>query len=162
MLKHNIAKLFILSQSTDVAADAIKSIRTELGHDAASKVQWESVDLANWQAVGKTAQTIKSNTDRLDILINNAAKGIAPAALTKTGVDEHIAVNHIGHVVLTSHLLPLMKKTAESGDTVRIVNFGSNAHPSAPKDTKFASLEEINVDSGPTAQYGKSKLATML
>lgn len=112
--------------------------------------------------MAKTAQTIKSNTDRLDIIINNAAKGIAPAALTRAGVDEHMAVNHIGHVVLTSHLLPLMKKTAESGDVVRIVNFGSNAHPSAPEDTKFSSLEEINRDSGPTAQYGKSKLAAML
>lgn len=71
-------------------------------------------------------------------------------------------MNHIGHVVLTSHLLPLMKKTAKSGDVVRVVNFGSNAHPSAPTDTKFASLEEINRDSGPTAQYGKSKLAAML
>lgn len=55
-----------------------------------------------------------------------------------------------------------MKKTAEAGDTVRIVNFGSNAHPSAPKNTKFESLDELNHDNGPTAQYGRSKLAAML
>lgn len=55
-----------------------------------------------------------------------------------------------------------MKKTAESGNTVRIVNFGSNAHSSAPKDTKFQSLEELNHDNGPTVQYGRSKLAVML
>lgn len=65
-------------------------------------------------------------------------------------------------VILTSHLLSMMKKTAEAGNTVRIVNFGSNAHPSAPKDTKFESLDELNHDNGPTAQYGRSKLAAML
>jgi len=36
--------------------------------------------------------------------------------------------NHMGHVILTSHLLPLIKKTASEGHTVRITNQASNAH----------------------------------
>lgn len=99
LLKHNISKLFIISQSTDVAADAINGIRSELGDDAASRVQWlGSCDLADWKAVAQTAQKIKSQTDRLDILINNAAKGILTAGVTSYGVDEHMAVNHIGRM----------------------------------------------------------------
>lgn len=162
LLKNNVSKLFILSQSTDVASDALNFIRTEMGDDASSRVQWMQCDLADWEAVAQTARKIKSDTDRLDILINNAAKGIMTAGVTSNGVDEHMAINHVGHVVLTSHLLPVMKKTAEAGNTVRIVSFGSNAHTSAPKDTKFASLDELNSDHGPTVQYGRSKLATML
>lgn len=97
LLKHNISKLFIISQSTDVAADAINSIRGELGDDAASKVQWlGSCDLSDWKAVGQTALKIRSQTDRLDILINNAAKGILTAGITSYGVDEHMATNHFG------------------------------------------------------------------
>lgn len=68
----------------------------------------------------------------------------------------------MGHVVLTSYLLPLLKKTAESGNIVRIVNQASNAHQQAPKNTKFESLEELNRDLGPNQQYGRSKLANML
>lgn len=162
LLKHNISRLFIISQSTDVVSDALESIRKEMGDDASSRVEWLQCDLADWTKVAQTARQIQSKTERLDILINNAAKGIVPAGITSYGVDEHMAVNHIGHVILTSHLLPLLKDTAASGNTVRIVNFGSNAHPSAPKDTKFASLEELNHDNGPTSQYGRSKLATML
>ncbi|KAF3764642.1 hypothetical protein M406DRAFT_62238 [Cryphonectria parasitica EP155] len=162
LLKNNISKLFILSQSSDVVSDALNSIRTEMGDEASSKVEWIQCDLADWEAVARSAHKIKSNTDRLDILINNAGKGIMTADITSYGVDSHMAINHFGHVILTSHLLPIMKKTAESGETVRIVNYGSNAHQSAPKDTKFASLEELNHDNGPTAQYGRSKLATML
>jgi len=82
--------------------------------------------------------------------------------LTSYGVDRHMAVNHMGHVILTSHLLPLMKKTAEKGNTVRIVTLGSNAHQSTPSDCKFASLDELNQDLGPNGQYGRSKLAQML
>ncbi|ROV95183.1 hypothetical protein VMCG_08558 [Cytospora schulzeri] len=162
LLKHNISKLFILSQSVDVATDAIESIKKEMGEGTSSRVEWLSCNLADWKEVAQTAQKIKSNTDRLDILINNAGRGIMTAQITPYGVDEHMAINHIGHVVLTSHLLPVMKKTAASGNTVRIVNLGSNAHTSAPKDTKFASLDEINTDLGPSGQYGRSKLATML
>lgn len=73
-----------------------------------------------------------------------------------------MAINHMGHTILTSHLLPLMKKTADKGDKVRIVNLASNAHQSTPEDTKFESLDELNRDLGPMGQYARSKLAAIL
>ena len=73
-----------------------------------------------------------------------------------------MALNHMGHVILTSHLLPLMKKTASKGNTVRIVNMASNAHQGTPSDTKFESLDELNRDLGANGQYGRSKLANIL
>jgi NAD(P)-dependent dehydrogenase (short-subunit alcohol dehydrogenase family) len=73
-----------------------------------------------------------------------------------------MAVNHFGHVILTSHLLPLLKKTAAEGNTVRIVCLGSNAHQATPSDCSFAPLEELNTDLGPNGQYGRSKLAQTL
>lgn len=68
----------------------------------------------------------------------------------------------MGHVVLTSHLLPILKKTAEKGNTVRIVNLASNLHESCPAETEFASVEELNRDYGPNGQYARSKLADLL
>ncbi|KAI0538014.1 hypothetical protein GGR58DRAFT_469800 [Xylaria digitata] len=96
------------------------------------------------------------------MLINNAARGIMTYQLTEYGIDRHMAVNHIGHVVLTSQLLPSMKETAQRGNIVRISNQASNVHQSAPNDTKFESLEELNQDLGPNTQYGRSKLANIL
>ena len=83
---------------------------------------------------------------------------------TDYGIDRHMAVNHMGHVILTSHLLPLIKKTASKSpdSTIRIVNQSSNAHPSSPPDTKFADVKELNQDLGPMGQYGRSKLAGIL
>lgn len=73
-----------------------------------------------------------------------------------------MALNHIGHVILTSYLLPLLKKSASPTSIVRIVNAASNLHESTPSDTKFATLDELNQDLGPNAQYGRSKLAAIL
>lgn len=165
LLSKDIAKLFILSSSAEVVATAKAAVAEELGAAAAARTHWIQCDLADWRRVGAAAQEIRAQTDRLDILVNNAGRGIMTFQVTEdTGVDRHMALNHFGHVLLTSHLLPLLKATADKHPetTVRISNQASNAHQSAPKDTKFASLAELNTDFGPMPQYGRSKLAAIL
>ncbi len=73
-----------------------------------------------------------------------------------------MAINHMAHTILTSHLLPLLKKTASPHTTVRVVNLASNAHQATPSSCHFASLAELNTDLGPNGQYGRSKLAAIL
>ncbi|TGJ80371.1 hypothetical protein E0Z10_g8390 [Xylaria hypoxylon] len=162
LLQHNIAKVYILSTSEEVVKGAKEAIIKELGQAAADKTKWFHCDLADWKKTKDVAEQIRKDTDRLDILINNAGRGIMTYQLTEYGVDRHMAVNHIGHVVLTSQLLPLMKETAKKGNIVRIVNQASNVHQQAPNDTKFESLDELNQDLGPNTQYGRSKLANIL
>lgn len=163
LLKHNISKVFILSVSPEVVQGAKEAVGKDLGKDKADRTEWLKCDLTDWNETKSVAEKIRSSTDRLDILVNNAGRGIMTFQLTDYGVDRHMALNHMGHVVLTSHLLPLLKKTAEEKNTtVRIVNQASNAHQAAPSSTKFESLEELNQDLGPNGQYGRSKLANIL
>lgn len=162
LLAHGIKKLFIISLSEDVIEDALSAIAKEMGEETAKKVTWLRCDLSDFQKTKETADRIAHETDRIDILINNAGRGIMTYQLTADGIDRHMALNHMGHVTLTSHLLPVMKKTAAEGNTVRIVNLASNAHQGAPSDCKFESLDELNQDLGPNGQYGRSKLATLL
>ncbi|CAK3959936.1 Hypothetical predicted protein [Lecanosticta acicola] len=162
LLSKNISKLFILSVSKEVVDSAKDAVKEELGEDKAARTTWIQCDLSDWKRVVQVAKEISDSTDRLDILINNAARGIMSFQLTDYGVDRHMAVSHMGHVVLTSHLLPLLKQTAQREEFVRIVNMASNAHQQAPKETKFQSLSEINQDHGPTAIYGRAKLAAIL
>jgi len=162
LLKHNIAKLYILSMSEEVVKGAKEAVAKDLGQAPADKTVWIKCDLADWKGVKDVAEQIKDSTNRLDILVNNAGRGIMSFQLTEYGIDRHMAVNHFGHVVLTSHLLPLMKKTAETGSVVRITNQASNVHTATPKDTKFESIEELGEDLGPNGLYGRSKLAAIL
>ncbi|KAF7520642.1 hypothetical protein G7054_g12699 [Neopestalotiopsis clavispora] len=162
LLKHNVAKVYILSVSEETVNGAKEAIAKDLGQEAANKTEWLQCDISDWTRTKDVAEKVKKENDRLDILINNAARGIMTYQLTDYGVDRHMALNHMGHVILTSHLLPLMKKTAEQGNVVRISNQASNAHQATPSDTKFENLEELNRDLGPNGQYGRSKLAGIL
>jgi NAD(P)-dependent dehydrogenase (short-subunit alcohol dehydrogenase family) len=163
LLQHNLAKLFVLSVSEETIKGAINDVKEKLGQEAADKITWLQCDISDWKAVAETSKKIQEQTDRIDILVLNAGRGIMTYQLTEdTGVDRHMALNHMGHVVLTSHLLPVLKSTASNGNTVRISIQASNAHQGAPSDTKFASLAELNRDLGPNSQYGRSKLANIL
>ncbi|KAH6680048.1 retinol dehydrogenase [Plectosphaerella plurivora] len=163
LLKHNIDKLYIISMSQEVVDGAKDAIAKELGQEKADRTHFMQCDLADWKRVKDIAEKIKSENDRLDILVNNAGRGIQTYAVTEYGVDRHMALNHMGHVILTSHLLPLMKDTAEKHNViVRISNQASNIHESAPSDVKFESIEELNQDIGPNPLYGRSKLANIL
>jgi len=162
LLAKGSAKVFILSTSEEIFSQAKATIKEEVGEQAASRMHWIQCDLSEWKKVAKIAKEISSSTDRLDIMVNNAGRGIMTFQLTDYGVDRHMAINHFGHVLLTSHLLPLLKKTADQGHIVRITNQASNAHEGTPKETKFANLEELNTDYGPMPQYGRSKLAAIL
>jgi NAD(P)-dependent dehydrogenase (short-subunit alcohol dehydrogenase family) len=162
LLARNISKLYILSISKEVVDGATEAIRSDLGADAAGKVKWLQCDLSDWKRVTEVAKEISDSTDRIDILVNNAGRGIMTAQLDSHGIDRHMSVNHFGHVILTSHLLPILKKTADAGHTVRISCQSSNIHEQVPKDTKFQNLEDLNKDLGPNSQYGRAKLANLL
>lgn len=162
MLKNNLQKLYIISLSQEVFDGCLNDIKEKLGADKAQRVTWIQCDLGDLEGVTKAAKQISDAEVRLDILCLNAARGIMTYQLEpKSGIDRHMMVNLVGHVTLTSHLLPLLKKTSEHS-TVRIQSQSSNAHQSLPKDLKFASIDELNQDLGPQAQYGRSKLAKLL
>ena len=91
LLSHNIAKIFILSVSKDVIDGAINAVKEEMGEAAAKKIVWLQCDISNWSKVVETANVILKQTDRLDILINNAARGIMTYQLTDYGVDRHVS-----------------------------------------------------------------------
>jgi len=90
LLSHGISKLFILSLSQEVVDGALKSIAEEIGEDAAKRVTWYKCDISNWTEIKETADKISKETDRLDILINNAGRGIMTYQLTDYGVDRHM------------------------------------------------------------------------
>lgn len=89
-LSKGISKLFLLSVSKDVVDGALDAIKQDLGEEAANKVTWLQCDLSDWHATKETADKIASSTDRLDILVNNAARGIMTYQITSYGVDRHV------------------------------------------------------------------------
>ncbi|WP_254558559.1 SDR family NAD(P)-dependent oxidoreductase, partial [Salmonella enterica] len=82
LLKHNIARLYILSVSKEVVDGAQDAIAKDLGADKADRTQWFQCDMSDWKRVKEVAEAVKKDADRLDILVNNAGRGIMSYELT--------------------------------------------------------------------------------
>jgi WW domain-containing oxidoreductase len=168
LLKHGISKVIIASNDAARHQQALKYFNQEAGQDVSSKVIFHKLDLGDYPSVKKVVEQIKGETETIDILDCDAAIGMyrtdipSSTADKSHAIDRHFAVNNVGHEILIQGLLPIIKKTAEKTGDARIVIMASNLHFSASKDVKFASVDELNTDLGPTLQYNRSKLGNVL
>ena len=100
-----------------------------IGHDPAhcteAKTKIEAVanggtvnflcgDLMQQREVERIAHEIaeilkRDNNDRLDVLINNAGVMYPPKQTTTDGFELQFGTNHLGHVALVGHLMPLLR-----------------------------------------------------
>ena len=126
-----------------------------------SRVILKHLDLASMKSIHKFANDINMNVAKLHVLINNAGLISTPERqVTEDGFEQTIAVNHLGHFLLTNLLIDLLKKSQPS----RIVVVSSNAHSSiiaSRSPFRFDNMQsEISYNNWES--YGQSKLANIL
>jgi NAD(P)-dependent dehydrogenase (short-subunit alcohol dehydrogenase family) len=118
-----------------------------------------AVDLADLDQVRAAAARILAAEPRIDLLLNNAGTFTEHFEVTAEGVERMLAVNHLGHFLLTQLLLP---RLAES--QARIVFVSSDAHfqagPIDWADVNGAAYWKGKPANGSAgfAQYNRSKL----
>ncbi|XP_047321451.1 short-chain dehydrogenase TIC 32, chloroplastic-like [Impatiens glandulifera] len=128
-----------------------------------AKVDVMELDLSSLASVRKFANEYKSSGLPLNILINNAGVMSPSFKLSQDKIELLFATNHLGHFLLTNHLLEIMKTTAfESKIEGRIVNVSSMAHQFMYKEG--IPFDKINEESSYNSKYayGLSKLANIL
>lgn len=110
-------------------------------------------DFASVDDVHELARTVRSNTDGLDILINNAGGLFREGRLTDLGVEYTFHVNHLSPFLLTTELLDHLT------DDARIVTTASGAHQGTALD-----LDRVQHVEGYSSwwAYSHSKLANIL
>jgi NAD(P)-dependent dehydrogenase (short-subunit alcohol dehydrogenase family) len=120
-----------------------------------------AADLASLAEVRRLADEVRQQTDRLDLLINNAGIGTAGNAPGRqTSADGHelrFAVNYLAGFLLTHLLLPLLKAAAQEKRGARIVNVAS----AGQQAIDFSDVMLTRGYSGGGA-YRQSKLAQFL
>ncbi|KAI1173326.1 NAD(P)-binding protein [Nemania sp. FL0916] len=154
------AHVYMCARSLDKGTVAIAEIKKMYPLANIDLLQMDLMDLSSVVAAAERFLALETT---LHGLVNNAGIMATPFEITKDGHEAQWQTNYLAHWVLTTHLLPLMLRTAKAlppGD-VRIVNLTSSGHLGAPKTgINFADLSLK--DSGPWSRYGQSKLANIL
>lgn len=79
----------------------------------------------------------------------------------RDGFESQIGTNHFGHFVLTTELLPALKRAhKESGRNSRVVNLSSTAHAGGDVDLNDPNFKTRDYDEW--VSYGQSKTANVL
>lgn len=127
-----------------------------------ARITYLPLDLTSFDSITSAARLFKSQSDRLDVLMNNAGIMATGPGTTQEGYEIQFGTNHVGHALLTKLLLPILLSTAEKpGSDVRIVNLTSEGHRLAPSGGILFDKSILD-GAGPWACYGQSKLSNIL
>lgn len=86
---------------------ALSTVRTDVPD---AQVTLRDLDLASLDSVAALGDTLRSEGRPIDILINNAGVMTPPSReTTADGFELQFGANHLGHVALVGHLLPLLQ-----------------------------------------------------
>jgi NAD(P)-dependent dehydrogenase (short-subunit alcohol dehydrogenase family) len=119
-------------------------------------VELQELDLTSLESVRAAAAHLRSDHDRIDLLINNAGVMYTPKSTTKDGFELQFGTNHLGHFALTGLLLDRLLPVAGS----RVVTVSSIGH-GIRAAIHFDDLQWERRYSRVGA-YGQAKLANLL
>jgi len=148
------ATVLLHGRNPDKGAATLYDIQHATGNDT---LAYYNADFASLDAVRLLAETLLTEHDRLDGLINNAGLGArapgAPRQRSADGYELRFAVNYLAPFLLTHRLLPLLRRSAPA----RIVHVASVGQQ--PLDFDDVMLAEGYDD---LRAYRQSKLAQIM
>ncbi|KAK3391005.1 hypothetical protein B0H63DRAFT_429793 [Podospora didyma] len=136
--------------------DAIRAINSSID------VKFVAANLASMASVRDAAQAIlnDSSIPHIDVLINNAAVMACPYELTEDGFELQLAAGHLGHFVLTNHILPkLLLARPGAARIINVSSLGNKAGGIVWDDPNF-SKGVVAFDEW--TAYGQAKTANVL
>ena len=147
------ARVVMACRDVERAEDAKHDVMREDPEGWATVME---LDLADLSSVAEFAKEFRMGHDELHVLCNNAGVMAIPREETADGFEKQFGVNHLGHFVLTGHLLDALIET--SGETC-VVTHSSGVHENG--HIRFDDLQGER-DYDPWDAYAQSKLANVL
>ncbi len=116
------------------------------------------LDLNSTASVRQCAETFLRQSDRLNILINNAGVMATPEGRTADGFETQFGTNHLAHFLLFQLLLPILEKSSDQGFQSRVIILSSVAHRDG--EVNFSNLN-FNGEYDAWKAYAQSKTANL-
>ncbi|HMP62051.1 MAG TPA: SDR family oxidoreductase [Phenylobacterium sp.] len=147
------AHVIMVSRNATTGAEAVARILSEMPQ---ASVRFEPLDLGSLASVAGFADRLRSQTEGLDLLINNAGVMTPQRRMeTQDGFEIQFGTNYLGHFALTAHLLPLLVNAGQA----RVVTVSSIAARGGAID-----FDDLQARRGyrPMPVYAQSKLACLM
>ena len=141
------AEVIVHGRDRAAGADVVEAIREDGG-----EATFIGADFTEAAEIRGLAETVRTQTDGLDLLLNNAG-GLFREGRLVEGIERTFYVNHLAPYLLTAHLLDHLR------DGARVVTTASDAHRGARLDLQR--VHSLDGHSGMGA-YAHSKLANVL
>ena len=131
------ARVLIASRKGE-ACEAVAAELNALG--APGSAEGFAGDVSTAEGCARLAAEVRSRTDRLHILVNNAGKswGAAYEEFPFEAWDKVMSVNVAGLFTLTRDMTPLLRAAATAEDPARVVNIGSVAGETPTGDLVYS------------------------
>ncbi|XP_023933837.2 retinol dehydrogenase 11-like [Bicyclus anynana] len=146
------ARVILACRNLERAECARKKIIDSSGNQDVLILQ---LDLESFKSIRNFVDNIYKTEKHLDILINNGGNYCTENKKTEDGLLKGMQINYFGPFLLTSLLLPLLKKSAPS----RIINVSSFLYVRGRIDFENLNMEKCFIK---YRVYENAKLCTML
>ncbi|MFB6098802.1 MAG: SDR family NAD(P)-dependent oxidoreductase [Salinibacter sp.] len=142
------ATVVVHGRDREAGEAVVRAIRKD-----GSEATFVAADFADPAEIRGLAETVRAQTDELDLLLNNAGGLFQEGRFVGPGIERTFHVNHLAPYLLTAELLGHLREGA------RIVTTASDAHRGAELD--LDRVQTLDGYSG-MAAYAHSKLANVL
>ncbi|KAJ4205945.1 hypothetical protein NW759_014422 [Fusarium solani] len=122
------------------------------------RLHFLQLDLSSLDSVRTCAETFKSQSAQLDILIENAGVMASPEGRTADGFETQFGTNHLGHFLLFYLLKDTLLRSSTPNFNSRAIILSSCAHQAGSVHFDNLNLEG---EYEPWKAYGQSKTANL-
>ncbi|KAF2190597.1 NAD(P)-binding protein [Zopfia rhizophila CBS 207.26] len=157
---------FVIGTSSGIGIETVRALKaTGMRVFAAAQISRKQkqpslihLDLNSLACVRKCAKEFLEKSDKLNILVNNAAIMVCPKGRTTDGFELQFGTNHLAHFLLFNLLKEILLKSATAQFASCVVNVSSTEHRVSQIHFENMNLKGIYI---PFMGYRQSKLANI-
>lgn len=153
-------RVIFACRSEAKADEAMDVVSSATGND---RLEYLALDLTDLVQVRQAARTLVERGEPIHLLVANAGVA-AQRGVTAQGFELAFGVNHLGHFLFVTEVLPLLNAAspAPDGAPARVVVVSSGSHYEAKKGIDFDALRQPTPSFSGMPEYAVSKLANVL
>lgn len=167
------ASVIIACRSEKRALEAISRMKSDFQREKEQKtegvtqtddisVEFMKLDLSSLESTKEFTDQFIDSGRQLNTLICNAGIAFHPLEYTEDGNETMFQVNYLSQLLLTFHLLPIMKRSGDDSRIILVSSYGHTVH-STPFTVDKIQGKQHNADNFPRFKYyGNSKLYQIL